>query len=225
MFVRLLVHSLAWFGGMGALMFVSAGTLNWPGAWIFLAEMAILGVLMGTSLGRRDPGLLRERLSSPLQKDQTPADKIVLPLLLLLMMAWLVFMAFDAVRFGWSSVPAWIQAIGVVSVALSIWAGYRTMLENSFAAPVVKIQQDRGQSVITTGPYGYVRHPMYAGTIPYFIGVPLVLGSWWGLAWVPAFMAILAVRIAIEEQALRTGLPGYDAYAMRVRYRLIPRVW
>ena len=99
------------------------------------------------------------------------------------------------------------------------------MRENSFAAPVVKIQKDRGHRVITTGPYGYVRHPMYFGALFFFIGTSLVLGSWWGLAFTLVFATLLCIRIPIEERALRAGLEGYDAYAARVRYRLIPLIW
>ncbi|TIU21041.1 MAG: isoprenylcysteine carboxylmethyltransferase family protein, partial [Mesorhizobium sp.] len=108
---------------------------------------------------------------------------------------------------------------------VGIWICYLTMLENSFAAPVVKIQDERGQRVITTGPYSYVRHPMYAGAILYFAGTALLLGSWWGLASVLVFIVLLAIRTFIEEKALRAGLRGYDDYAAAVRYRLIPLVW
>ena len=101
----------------------------------------------------------------------------------------------------------------------------RTFRENSFAAPVIKIQEERGQKVIDTGPYALVRHPMYAGAFLYVLGTPLVLGSWIGLALVPLVMGLLIVRIFIEEAALRKGLPGYDEYTTRVRYRLMPRIW
>jgi protein-S-isoprenylcysteine O-methyltransferase Ste14 len=99
------------------------------------------------------------------------------------------------------------------------------MRENSFAAPVVKIQRERGQTVITTGPYSIVRHPFYTGALVYLAGTSLLLGSWWGLLAVPAVGVLLAIRIGIEEKALRAGLEGYDDYARRVRYRLIPLVW
>jgi len=134
-------------------------------------------------------------------------------------------MALDAVRFGWSAAPAWVQVAGGLALLLSVWIIYRTMRANSFAAPVVKIQKERGQTVVSTGPYGYVRHPMYFGAIFFFAGTSLLLGSLWGLAWVPVFAALLCIRIPIEERALRAGLPGYDDYAARVRYRLIPLIW
>jgi len=225
MVTKLIVHTLVSFGAIGVVLFLSAGTLDWPGAWAFLVEMVGLGLLTGVWLARHDPALVEERLRPPIQKDQTPADKIVLSLILLLIVASWVFMPLDAVRFAWSSVPRWVQAVGALSILLAVIIGYRTMRENSFAAPVVKIQKERGQTVITTGPYSYVRHPMYAGALFFFVGVPLLLGSWWGLAFAPVLAGLLAIRIPIEEKALRQGLEGYDAYAAQVPYRLVPMVW
>ncbi|AZO01919.1 MULTISPECIES: isoprenylcysteine carboxylmethyltransferase family protein [unclassified Mesorhizobium] len=224
MISRLVVQTFVWFGVMGALMFVSAGTLHWWGAWVYIVVMVGLSLTMGVALARRDPGLMNERLRPPIQKTQTAADKIVLSILLIGIFAWLALMGLDF-RFGWSAAPVWVQAIGMLVLLVGIWICYLTMLENSFAAPVVKIQDERGQKVITTGPYGYVRHPMYAGAILYFAGTALVLGSWWGLALVPVFIVLLAIRTFIEEKTLRTGLRGYDNYAARVRYKLVPMVW
>ena len=224
MISRLVVQTFVWFGLMGALLFVSAGTLHWTGAWVYVVVMVGLSLTMGVALARRDPGLMNERLSPPIQKTQTAADKIVLSILLLGIFAWLALMGLDF-RFGWSPAPVWAQVIGALVLLVGIWVCYLTMLENSFAAPVVKIQDERGQRVITTGPYSYVRHPMYAGAILYFAGTALLLGSWWGLASVLAFIVLLAIRTFIEERTLRTGLQGYDDYAARVRYKLIPMVW
>lgn len=224
MISRLVVQTFVWFGVMGALMFVSAGTLHWWGAWAYLVLMVALSLTLGVALARRDPGLMNERLSPPIQKDQAPADKVLLSILLLAIFAWLALMGLDF-RYGWSVVPAWIQAVGAAVLLISIWVCYLTMIENSFAAPVVKIQGERGQKVITTGPYAYVRHPMYSGAILFFAGTALLLGSWWGLASVLFFIVLLAIRTFIEEQALRTGLQGYGDYAIRVRYKLIPMVW
>ncbi|RVD72212.1 MAG: isoprenylcysteine carboxylmethyltransferase family protein [Mesorhizobium sp.] len=224
MIARLILQTFVWFGVMGAVLFLSAGTLNWPGAWVYLVAMIGLSLTMGVSLARRDPGLMNERLRPPIQKDQTAADKVLLSILLIAIFAWLGLMGLDF-RHGWSAVPFWGLALGGLVLLVGIWICYLTMLENSFAAPVVKIQGERGQHVITTGPYSYVRHPMYAGAIPYFAGTALLLGSWWGLASVLFFIVLLAVRIFIEERTLRTGLQGYDDYAANVRYRLIPLVW
>ncbi|TIQ35595.1 MAG: isoprenylcysteine carboxylmethyltransferase family protein [Mesorhizobium sp.] len=224
MVAKLVIQTFLWFGFMGALLFVSAGTLHWPGAWAYLVLMVGLSLTLGVALARRDPGLMNERLSPPIQKNQTAADKILLSVLLAGIFAWQILMGLDF-RFGWSAVPAWLQVTGAIVLLISIWICYLTMLENSFAAPVVKIQDERGQKVITTGPYSYVRHPMYAGAILFFAGTALLLGSWWGLVSVLAFVVLLAIRTFIEEKTLRTGLRGYDDYAENVRYRLIPMVW
>ena len=224
MLVRLIVQTVVWFGAMGAVMFLAAGTLAWPGAWVFLALMLALSLTTGPLLAKYDPGLLKERLSSPVQKGQSTADKIIISALFVLIFAWLALMGLDA-RFHWSAVPAWVQAIGVLGLLLSVWIIYLTFRENTFAAPVVKIQAERGHTVISTGPYAHVRHPMYFGAVFYFLGTSLLLGSWWGLAFAFLLVILLCIRIPLEEKVLRASLPGYHEYAGRVRYRLIPMVW
>jgi protein-S-isoprenylcysteine O-methyltransferase Ste14 len=176
-------------------------------------------------IARHDPALLEERLAPPIQTGQPAADKMLLTVLILLNFAALAVMALDAVRFAWSSVPPWVQAVGELILLLSVWIVIRTLRENSFAAPVVKIQEDRGQTVVATGPYRHVRHPMYAGTLVALVGTSLLLGSWWGLLVVFARVVLISIRIRIEERTLRAGLHGYDEYAARVPYRLIPLVW
>jgi protein-S-isoprenylcysteine O-methyltransferase Ste14 len=99
------------------------------------------------------------------------------------------------------------------------------MHENSFAAPVVKLQHERGQHVISTGPYAWVRHPMYTGVILFCFGAALLLGSWWGVVLSPLFAVLFAVRAGIEERELTAGLPGYSDYIRQVRYRLLPGIW
>lgn len=121
--------------------------------------------------------------------------------------------------------PVWAQATGAILIALCMYLAYLTFRENSYAAPVIKIQRERGHHVVSTGPYAHVRHPMYAGAVLFFIGTPLLLGSWWGLAAAPLIAAVMAVRAVLEERVLADELPGYREYATRVRYRLIPGVW
>jgi protein-S-isoprenylcysteine O-methyltransferase Ste14 len=144
---------------------------------------------------------------------------------LLLWCAWFVAMALDAVRFGWSVVPLWIQALGLLAIAVAMYIMFLIMRTNSFAAPVVKIQAERGHRVISDGPYAVVRHPMYSGALLLILGTPLLLGSWWGLALSPVLILLFAVRAVMEERTLMAELPGYAGYAARVRYRLIPMVW
>jgi len=225
MLMKLLVQTVLWLGVMAIILFGPAGTIRWTGAWIFLIETFVISVVFGLWLARHDPALLKERLRPPIQKGQSIRDKIVTGLLVLLYLGWFVFMALDAVRFQWSSVPAWLQVPGALGVFVACYIGYLTLRENTFAAPVVKIQKERAHTVITSGPYRFVRHPMYAGMIFYLFFTPLLLGSWWGLLWGLVLLGLFAIRIQIEEGTLRRELQGYNEYAKRVRYRLIPGVW
>jgi protein-S-isoprenylcysteine O-methyltransferase Ste14 len=223
--LNLIVQTIVWFGFMAAIIFVAAGTINYAGGWLYLGEMVALSVVFGAYGVRVDPGLLRERLKPPIQKDQPLADKLVLIPVLLLVFGGMGFMAADAARWRWSMMPPSVQWAGCGLLLAAFLFMYWTMRTNSFAAPVVKIQKDRGQEVITTGPYAIVRHPMYFGALFYLAGTSLVLGSWWGLATVPILALLFVIRIGIEEKVLRTGLEGYDDYARRVRWRLIPFIW
>jgi protein-S-isoprenylcysteine O-methyltransferase Ste14 len=115
--------------------------------------------------------------------------------------------------------------LGVVLIGLCMWLSMRVLKENSYAAPVVRVQRERGHKVVTTGPYAYVRHPMYSSVILIGAGVPLLLGSWWGLLAVPLFMLVLGVRATMEERMLKAELEGYEDYSERVRYRFVPLLW
>lgn len=223
--LNLLVQTIVWFGFMGVIIFSAAGTIDYTGGWLYLGAMIAISVVGGLHMSRVDPGLLKERLKPPLQKDQPLADKLVLIPILLLIFAGMGFMAADAARWRWSAMPPSVQWAGCGLLLAAFLFMYWTMRTNSFAAPVVKIQKDRGQAVITTGPYAIVRHPLYFGALFYIAGTSLVLGSWWGLATVPILALLFGVRITIEEKVLRTGLEGYDDYARRVRWRLIPLIW
>lgn len=224
MISKLLLQNTITTVAMGALLFASAGTLQWPSAWVFLATCALLGPLCGWWLYRVDPALLAERLRPVLQRDQPAADKVFMTVFVFAMLAWLVAMGLDRRTLS-SDMPVAFQVLGLVLFLLSTLFILWVFRENSFAAPVVKLQAERAQRVISTGPYAHVRHPMYSGVILFLAGVPLLLGSWWGLVMVPFILILLAVRIGIEERTLREGLPGYSDYVARVRYRLLPGVW
>jgi protein-S-isoprenylcysteine O-methyltransferase Ste14 len=225
MLLRLGVVFTLFLGFMAALLFWPAGTFDWPGAWVFLAEMGIGGVAVSLWLLRYDPGLLDERMRSPFQKEQVSGDKLFMTAVQVAWCGWLALMALDAKRWHLSQLPPWLSAIGAALIALGLVIVWLTFRVNSFAAPVVKIQKDRGQSIVTTGPYRIVRHPMYAGGAIYLIGMPLLLGSWCGLALVPLLLAGLSTRIGMEERTLSAEFPEYADYAARVRFRLIPHVW
>lgn len=224
MIAKLLLQNTITTAGMGALLFACAGTMHWPSAWVFLATCALLGPLCGWWLYRVDPALLAERLRPVLQRDQPAADKAFMIVFVIVMLAWLAAMGLDR-RTQFSDMPVALQALGLVLFVLSTLFILWVFRENSFAAPVVKLQADRAQRVVSTGPYAHVRHPMYSGMILFFAGVPLLLGSWWGLVMAPVIVVLFAVRIGIEERTLREGLPGYSNYMTRVRYRLLPGVW
>ncbi len=223
--LNLAVQTIVWFGFMGAIIFVAAGTIDYTGGWLYLGEMIAASAVFGLHMMRVDPGLLKERLRPPMQKDQPLADKLVLIPILLLIFGGMAFMAADAARWHWSMMPLTTQWAGCALLLAALLFMYWTMRTNSFAAPVVKIQKDRGQTVITTGPYAIVRHPLYFGALFYTAGTSLVLGSWWGLATIPILALLFGIRIGIEEQTLRMGLEGYDDYARRVRWRLAPFIW
>lgn len=223
--LNLIVQTILWYGVMGAIIFGAAGTTNYVGGWLYLGEMIVISAVFGAYAIRVDPELLRERLKPPVQKGQPLADKLILVPLLLIIFAGMGFMAADAARWRWSMMPPSVQWAGSgLLLASFLFIGW-TMRTNSFAAPVVKIQKNRGQTVITTGPYAIVRHPMYSGALFYFAATSLVLGSWWGLAMIPLLVLLLGIRIGIEEKTLRMGLEGYDHYARRVRWRLFPLIW
>jgi protein-S-isoprenylcysteine O-methyltransferase Ste14 len=221
----MIVRTVVWSALTGALLFASAGTLDWPAAWVFLAEFAVLGLVSGTIIGRSDPQLLRERMASPIQREQKSWDKAFIVVLFALWLSQYVVAGLDAVRFHASEVPLWLKAAGALAIAVGFWVFHVVMRANTFAAPVVKIQAERQHQVVTTGPYAYVRHPMYAGAIPMIVGTPLLLGSYYALLWSLAVVVLLATRAVLEEKVLTSELEGYATYAARVRYRLVPGVW
>jgi len=205
-------------------LFLSAGTIAWPVGWIDLILLhgwMLVGIWL---LLKYNPGLLQERLSFS-QSHQKAWDRVFILLFELFLFAWLVLMPLDAVRFHWSHVPLVLQVVGAMALVGSFLLISLTFRENAFLSPTVRIQGERGQTVISTGPYHYVRHPMYAGGLLLFLGTPLLLGSWYGLLLVLVMMPGLVVRAVLEERVLREELPGYDTYMAQVKYRLIPYVW
>jgi len=221
---KLLLQNIIWVAVMGALLFVPADTLHWPVAWVFLGTVAILGVACGLWLAKTDPALLAERMHPMMQKNQPFADKVFMPVFGLAAVIWFVTIGRDA-RVHEFDFPIVLQALGMAMLLASTGFVMWVMRTNSFASPVVKLQTERGHRVISSGPYAYVRHPMYSASVLFFIGAPLLLGSWWGLAMATLFALLFAVRARIEARALLAGLPGYADYATRVRYRLLPGLW
>lgn len=218
-----LLQLAAWVAFMAVLILWPAGTLAYPGAWVLIALFGLGGLVMILWLGKHSPALLRERMSSPVQREQNPWDRIWLGLFVIGFLAWLVIMSWDAARTGFIAMPVWLQAAGGLGIVLYMLGAMWTFRENAFAAPVVKIQA--GQRVIDSGPYAIVRHPMYASALLLLAGIPLLLGSWIGLVLSVAFILGIAWRAVHEERTLIEELQGYRDYAARVRYRLVPYVW
>jgi protein-S-isoprenylcysteine O-methyltransferase Ste14 len=214
-----LVGSAAFFG----VIFIPAGTLYYWQGWAFLATLLLPTILVTLYMAFYDKKLLESRLRLGPRVEQRPTQKLILLLGMLVYVAAIVIMVLDH-RFGWSpAVPAWLSILGDALGVLGILIYFLVIRENRYAASTVQVAE--GQTVISTGPYVIVRHPMYAGAILVFVGMPLALGSWWGLLFVPLFIAGFAWRLLDEEKLLATNLPGYADYMRNVRYRLIPLLW
>jgi protein-S-isoprenylcysteine O-methyltransferase Ste14 len=225
MMLKLITQNLITLVVTAALLFGPAGTLEWPQAWIFLVLFFSCGHAIGYWLLKTNPGFLAERLKSPLRSNHTLRDQVVTALLCVTICIWIVFIALDSRRIGWSSVPRWAEVIGGALIVGSFYAWSMVLRENTYAVTSVRLQPERGQVVISTGPYAVVRHPMYAAAAGCFIGTPLLLGSLWGLLGFFAFMPLLATRALGEEAILMDGLPAYREYAATVRFRLLPGLW
>lgn len=223
---RLLYQTAFWYLLIGFLLFTAAGTIKWPSAWIFICLQIIPGLGVGFWLAKHDPALLKERLSFIIQREQKRWDKFLMVILMVLILLWFPLMALDAERYHLSHVPIALKFISAIMLLLSTYIIYLVFKENSYAAPVVKIQKERGQKIINTGPYHWVRHPMYAGALLFFICTPLLLGSWYGLIFSFIFIMLLAIRAQMEEQVLINELHSqYIEYKNHVRYRFVPFIW
>ena len=208
----------------GFALFLAAGTAAWPAGWVFLVLFLGFTVSLSLWLLRHNPGLLTERLTGIGKPGQPAWDKVFFVAVEAGFLAWLVLMPLDAVRFGWSRMPAWLQGTGAILLLFSFYLFFLTFRENAYLSPAVRVQTERGQKVVSTGPYHYVRHPMYATVIVFIVGTTLLLGSWYGLFGLILVLGI-AFRAVKEERMLRAELPGYEAYMAQVKYRLIPYIW
>jgi len=225
LFTRLVVQTGGWLAFMGVLLFLAAGNWHWAQARAFLAIFGVGSVLFSAWLLRRDPSLLASRVGPLVQRGQPTWDRIFVVTFVLVWCGWLVLMALDAQRWQTSTMAPWLNVLGGALVVAGFLATMLVFRENTFAAPVIRVQAEREQRVIDTGPYAIVRHPMYAVALLYLAGMPLLLGSWYGLLVVPLMIAGIAPRAVLEERLLKRELPGYAEYMKRVRYRLIPGVW
>lgn len=209
-----------------ALLLLLSGDWLWVEGWIFGIWFTVLCFTTIIHLYRHDPALLAERYKKPGTGNQEGWDKYVVYGLLIGFIAWIVIMPLDAKRYGWTAgFPLWIKVIGVIELLCSFFFFYRAYSDNTFVSPLVRIQAERKQQVVSTGVYGLVRHPMYLGGILLFIGTPMLLGSVYGLIIGLAMLFLLMGRIIGEEKMLVNELAGYTDYKKKVKYRLLPFIW
>ena len=206
-----------------ALVFLPTGRIDWMPGWIFVTVLVAAFGLSALVLARVNPIIYRAR--SRFQPGTKTWDLVLVAVLLPAMTAEIPIAALDAGRMGWSEVPLWVVLIGYVlllgGIAVATWAP----AVNPYFEPGVRIQKEREQQVVTSGPYKFVRHPGYSAAIAIFIAVPLALGSWWALLPAALAIALLVVRTGWEDGLLRAELSGYADYASRTRHRLVPGVW
>jgi protein-S-isoprenylcysteine O-methyltransferase Ste14 len=223
LYLRAIGGSLAGFIAFFAVIFIPAWTLEYWQGWAFFATLWVSTMLVTIYMAIYDKQLLESRLHMGPTAEKTFVQKVITAVGVPVYLAMFIIMVFDH-RFRWSpAVPAYVSILGDALAAFGILIYFFVVRENRYAAAAVKVVE--GQTVVSSGPYAIVRHPMYAGAILVFIGAPLALGSWWGLLFVPIFIAGFAWRLSNEERFLCENLPRYMEYMDKVRYRLVPYVW
>ena len=221
---RIIVQSTVGLGGLFALLFGCAGTFAWTEAWLFILTQTSASTIMVLWLKKHNPELLQERMD--LWKRLVRSwDKAIVILIIAAAVPFFALPGLDAIRYQWSYAPLPLKVVGFVGVVLSYSLIFWVLRTNPYSSAAVEIQEDRGHTAITTGPYQYVRHPMYVGAILLIFSIPLALGS--ALTFGPGFilMALIVVRTYLEDKTLRQELKGYIAYSETVKYRLIPGIW
>ena len=206
-----------------AILFIPAGRLDWLEGWLFFSAFMISMSALVFWGYRTNPELMRER-TEPGENVKT-WDRIILGIYTILLLVMLVLAGLDSGRYNWSSPPLYVSILGWLGLLFSLILVWWTFASNPYLSEQVRIQVDRGHKVVSDGPYHYVRHPMYAGVIVSILCVPLVLGSF--LALIPAVLIVVlfVIRTALEDRTLQEELEGYQAYARRVKYRLVPYIW
>jgi protein-S-isoprenylcysteine O-methyltransferase Ste14 len=222
MLVRLVTSLLGLMLALAAFIFVPAGTIDFWQAWLFLGCYLLASFALSLWLLRNDRMLLERRLRGGPFAETEPSQKIIMAITSLGFLGLLVVPGLDR-RFGWSHMPNPVAILGDF-LLLAGWAGIAAVFRaNSFASATVQVAA--GQKVISTGPYGLVRHPMYAAALLMLAGIPISLGSWWGIVVLAAILPALVWRLLDEERVLLRDLGGYADYRRQVPWRLIPKVW
>jgi len=223
---RLLFALVSYTAVFGSLLLFPAGTLDWWRAWVFLGVIAVGVIVTMVDVFRKNEALWNERLKPPIQPGQPLADKVINSLLIFTFIGLTVFIPLDVFRFHLFNKPiAIVSALGLLLFIIGWGMFHLSFKANTFAAPVIKHQIDRQQTVIDTGVYGVVRHPMYTGAALIMIGMSLWLESYAAVLFAIIPIGLLMVRIPLEEQFLQQELQGYDTYTQKVRYRLLPYLW
>jgi len=221
---RIVVKSTVGLGILFALLFGCAGTFAWPEAWLFILIQLSSSTGMALWMKKHNPELLKERME--LWKRLTkPWDKAIVIFLIAASVPFFALPGLDAIRYQWSHVSLLYKVIGFVGIVLSYVLFFWVVKTNPYSSAAVEIQEDRGHKTITTGPYQYVRHPMYVGAILLFFSIPLALGSLVSFILSTILTALIVVRTYLEDKTLHRELVGYTAYAEIVKYRLVPGVW
>ncbi len=220
--LQMAATSLLGLVSFGLLLFWPAATFTYWQAWLFIAVFTVCTLVPSIYLLATNPAALQRRMHAGPTAETRPTQKIVITAAFLLLPALMVFSAFDH-RFRWSLVPGAVSWIGLALVAIGLSMTQLVVIQNSYAAANVIVESD--QKVVSTGLYGIVRHPMYVGVVIMMVGIPLALGSYWGLVVLVPGLLLLAVRILDVENMLDQQLVGYREYTQKVRYRLVPGIW
>lgn len=221
--VARLVQVAAYFFLMGAVLFLAAGRLDWPEAWAYLVAHFALAAAAQAWLIRQDPELVEER--GRWGANTKAWDRWIVSANLVLTLVLLVVIGLDAGRFECSTVPWPVRVAALLGFLPGFGLPILASRANTYLASTVRIQDERGQTVVSRGPYATIRHPMVAGMILFDLCLPVLLGSWWGLAVSAVMITLVVVRTALEDRTLHSELPGYTDYARGVRFRLIPGIW
>jgi protein-S-isoprenylcysteine O-methyltransferase Ste14 len=209
-----------------AVILFLSGDWLWLEGWIFSLWFDAMVLSNMIYLYWKDPALLAERSKAPGSDNQKQWDKYLLTGIYFMAIVWFIIMPLDAKRFGWSPLfPVWLKVVGGVALLPALYLIYQATVENTYLSTLVRIQTDRKQHVISTGVYGFVRHPLYLGCLLMLLGAPLLLGSLYGLLIGLVAIIVLVGRIIGEEKMLVNELEGYEDYKKKVKYRLVPFVW
>ena len=219
---KAVIGTLQTFAMLCAAIFLPVWTLRWWQGWACLAAFFVPACMISVWLAKYDPALLERRIKAGPQAEKEKGQKIVQAITVIVFPADFLVPAFDH-RFGWSHVPAWAAIAGYLMMVTGFVIVFYVARANSYTSGIIEVAED--QKVISTGPYAVVRHPLYSGALIMLFGIPLALGSWWGMLVNIPMLAAVIWRLLDEERFLVGKLPGYAEYLESVRYRLAPFVW